>query len=560
MRTHAPAFTTWLEKFFTSYYQHRPVNATFIGIHEYDSALPNFSEQGAGDTLAEMEALLTQLRELPEEKYTSAERIDRALAEGFLRIQIWEYQSKHFHRGNPCVYTGEAIFSVIAIFLTDYAPLTERVESAIQRMERIPVLLAQGQANVRQAPAAWVERAIRECAGALFFFRSGIDRLMRDEQITDPRFRSAADRATAAFATFEKYLQTEIRPLPDGYACGETAFDLMMRQGHFVTVGGDEIVRYAETQMREAEGQLDAHAADFGAPNWRAALAQLAEAHPPADQYLARFSECWDACRAAAEAHALLTWPDFPIQYTPRPAWAREAAPYLYFLPYRAPAAFKRASPHHYLVPPIDPLLSAAEQEKLLRATNDSVIKLNHIVHHGGVGHHVQNWHAYRAGSRIGQIAAVDCASRIAMFCGGTMAEGWACYATGLMSEVGFLTPLERFSEYQARVRMAARAVVDVRLHQGRMTLDEAASFYERRAGMGREAAVAESVKNSMFPGAAMMYLIGMDRIRELRRALSARLGSHFDLRQFHDKFLSYGSVPVELIAGTMQRDIEETN
>jgi uncharacterized protein (DUF885 family) len=60
-----------------------------------------------------------------------------------------------------------------------------------------------------------------------------------------------------------------------------------------------------------------------------------------------------------------------------------------------------------------------------------------------------------------------------------------------------------------------------------------------------------------MFPGAAMMYLIGMDRIRTLRNHLSSRLGSRFNLRQFHDKFLSYGSIPVELIASEMEREIE---
>ena len=43
------------------------------------------------------------------------------------------------------------------------------------------------------------------------------------------------------------------------------------------------------------------------------------------------------------------------------------------------------------------------------------------------------------------------------MFCGGTMAEGWACYATQLMAEHGFLTPLEEFGEAHADLRMAAR-------------------------------------------------------------------------------------------------------
>ena len=75
---------------------------------------------------------------------------------------------------------------------------------------------------------------------------------------------------------------------------------------------------------------------------------------------------------------------------------------------------------------PIDPDMPPDEQERLLRATHDGVIKLNHVIHHGAVGHHVQNWYAARAPSRIGRIAAVDCASRIALFCGRTMAGAGA--------------------------------------------------------------------------------------------------------------------------------------
>jgi uncharacterized protein (DUF885 family) len=94
---------------------------------------------------------------------------------------------------------------------------------------------------------------------------------------------------------------------------------------------------------------------------------------------------------------------------------------------------------------------------------------------------------------------------------------------------------------------------VDVRLHQGRYTLDEAAGFYQSRAGMSAAAAMSEVVKNSMFPGAAVIYLTGSDRIQRLRRELSARQGSQFNLKNFHDEFLSYGSIPVELIAREME-------
>jgi uncharacterized protein (DUF885 family) len=146
----------------------------------------------------------------------------------------------------------------------------------------------------------------------------------------------------------------------------------------------------------------------------------------------------------------------------------------------------------------------------------------------------------------------VDCASRIAMLCGRTMAEGWASYATDLMDEVGFLTPLESFAQHYARLRMAARTVVDVRLHDGRFSLEDGAAFYRDRVGMAPAAARAEAVKNSLFPATACMYLAGWDGIRRLRRAMAAREGSTFSLRRFHDRLLSYGSVPVSLVAAEM--------
>lgn len=555
METRAPQFTAWLDDFFAAYYCRRPVNATFIGVHDYDDRLPDFSEHGAGDTLAEMETLLKRLRALPLEPLTTAESLDRKLAEGFLEIQWWEFTSVHFHRGNPSLYTGEAIFGLLSLFLTAFAPLPERVASAITRMQAIPELLAQGQANVRQAPLSWTQRAIDECTGARAFLTDGVAHLVRDEQIADPRFRAAAATAAAAFGRFQEYLEAELRHhTTERYASGECPFDLLMRWGHFIKMDAGEIVRYAETQLDEASAHLDQHAADFGADTWREALAALADLHPSVGAYYNRYAELWETCRATAEEQDLLTWPDFPIRYVPRPAWSRKAAPYLYFLFYRSPAAFNRPPVHDYLVTPIEASMPSGEQEKLLQANNDSVLKLNHVVHHGSIGHHIQNWHAFRAPSRIGRVAAVDCASRIAMFCGGTMAEGWACYATSLMAEAGFLTPLEQYAEYQARRRMSARAVVDVRLHQGAMSLAQATEFYQQQAGMSPEAAHGEAVKNSMFPGAAMMYLLGQDRIVQLRREMARRWGRDFGLRRFHDQFLSYGSIPVALVAEEMER------
>ena len=154
------------------------------------------------------------------------------------------------------------------------------------------------------------------------------------------------------------------------------------------------------------------------------------------------------------------------------------------------------------------------EQLRRLRATNTSVIKLNHVVHHGAIGHHVQNYYAYRGASEIGRVAAVDCANRIGMFLGGTMAEGWACYATDVMDDVGFFTPEESVAQQHTRARLLARAVVDIGLHTGTLSFDDAVALYRDRVGMSPDAARGEACKNSMFPGTALMYWLGTEGLQ----------------------------------------------
>ncbi len=167
----------------------------------------------------------------------------------------------------------------------------------------------------------------------------------------------------------------------------------------------------------------------------------------------------------------------------------------------------------------------------------------NHVVHHGSLGHHLQNVAARGSASRIGRVAGVDGVSRIALFCGGTTTEGWACYAVDVMREVGFLGPAAIRAAVDSQLRMAARALVDVGLHEGRLSVEEAVAVYRDRARMSDAAARAEVVKNSLFPGTAAMYLLGWERIHALRRAARPT-----DLGAFHDRLLAQGSIPTALV------------
>jgi hypothetical protein len=328
--------------------------------------------------------------------------------------------------------------------------------------------------------------------------------------------------------------------------------ELLLRRGHAYEGAVDHLRHEAREELQLESGHLAREISSHGASSWAEIAERLSHHRPPADRFLDALTETWVQARDHAVERRIVTWPDFPLRYVPLPPWARDAAPYLYFLFYRSPAPFDQTDVVDYFVPAPSDAPDDATREAVLRAWNTTAIKLNHVLHHGGLGHHVQNWYAYRAPSRVARVSAVDGANRIGMFCGGTMAEGWACYATDVMEEAGFLTPLERVAQQHTLVRLLARAIVDLEMHAGRLSFEDAVRMYVDQVGLSPAAARAEAVKNSMFPATALMYWLGLREIWRLRAAEEDALGASFSLGAFHDELLGFGSIPVPLAARLM--------
>ena len=166
-----------------------------------------------------MHTQLRDLRALPAEPLTPAEVMDRLLAEGFLEIALWEATSRHFEQGNPSLYTGEAIFGVLSLFLRPFAPLAERVESAIARLHAIPTLLRQAETNVRSTPAAWTARALRECRGALAFLGDGVDILIAEYHLDGSTPAPCRGRGCCGLYRLSRLPGNRVASAPLGHLC-----------------------------------------------------------------------------------------------------------------------------------------------------------------------------------------------------------------------------------------------------------------------------------------------------------------------------------------------------
>lgn len=143
-------------------------------------------------------------------------------------------------------------------------------------------------------------------------------------------------------------------------------------------------------------------------------------------------------------------------------------------------------------------------------------------------------------------------------------AEGWGLYAEELMAEpapgrpYGFYTAPEFMYELQGQLLRAARVKIDVGLHTGRMSFDEAMNYFTERvnfypAACGSSEPAARAIcdsalraiyRYSKWPTQAVTYNLGKNAIVDLREAYRSRKGPTFSAREFHERFMRMGTIP----------------
>jgi len=126
--------------------------------------------------------------------------------------------------------------------------------------------------------------------------------------------------------------------------------------------------------------------------------------------------------------------------------------------------------------------------------------------------------------------------------------EGWAFYCEQLMKEMGYFDISGQFAQLEAQLWRAARVVVDVGLHTGRMTFDQAVDFMVKRAHAAKVSTEAEVRRYVRTPTQPMSYYIGKLEILKIREAFKEKMKDAFTLKEFHHQLLSSGSLPPALI------------
>lgn len=165
------------------------------------------------------------------------------------------------------------------------------------------------------------------------------------------------------------------------------------------------------------------------------------------------------------------------------------------------------------------------------------------LVYHEAIpGHHLQN-------ALMIEAQGLPMMRRMPLFSG--YSEGWALYAEQLADEMGAYAddPLARLGYIASMLLRAARLVVDSGLHSKRWSRAQAIAYLAETLGDAETTVTREVERYCVQPGQASSYMLGWRVWTDARARAQARLGARFDIRNFHDRGLLAGSMPLDVLA-----------
>lgn len=517
-----------------------PVLATYFGIHDFDHLLGDPGRDQVEEEIAADTAHLAAIEAIDPAGLSAAVRFERDLELHNLRLQLFQADEvrQWERRATAAGELGDAVFS---LFARGAAPLAERLERIASRLEAAPAyLLASRTRATRPQVAAWQRVEQRYAQGLPGLFgevRAAGDGVLGDAAAA--RLARAIDGANAALEDHAAWVAQTLETAADDWPLGREPYDELLRRRALDDLDADAILEIGWDQLRRNHEGRRAALRELDADADEASLIDRIKSDHPASfaDALDGYKETMRRAKAYLVERDLVTIPaGESLDVIPTPEYLRSVIP---FAAYYSPARFDADTRGIYIVTPaVDDDPNALREHYYGSISNTSI-------HEAYPGHHLQFAVADQNPSLTRLLTEAP-----------EFVEGWGMYSEQMMREEGFdAGPVFRAAMYTDAIWRSCRIILDIRMHRGELTEDEATDFLVEHTSFETPNARAEVRRYTYTPGYQLSYLLGKVLILGLREEEKRRLGDGFSLKGFHDALLRHGSIPVSFHRRLLRTD-----
>ena len=531
------------------YFKFNPSAGTTAGFHEYDARLEDYSRKAVEAQVAALRGMETRVAAFDPSGLNAIQTGDRELLLSTIRSQLLALETIRAWEKNPDSYSSGISESVFGIMSRKFAPPDARLASVIAREKQMPAVFEEARKNLKNPPRIYTEIALEQLPGIVSFFQSDVPSAFADA--TDPELKTEFGESNAAviasLLSYEKWMKTDLLPRSNGdFRIGAETFSKKLLYDEMVDTPLDKLIEIGMENMRANQAEFIRIAKEVDRDEDSGAGAGGAESeHPAPDQLLQSFRDTFNGLIAFIQTKHII---DDSFEGAADPGG--DAAVYA-----RADVRFDG-----YAGALREGRDGSVFQRDAAGAALDRRTKSKNTWRLSTAG----RLSARRYTRRIRGTMCSFCGCRqrrakVRKLMGATSnAEGWAHYCEQMMLDEGYGQPgvgakderdskMLRLGQLQDALLRNARFIVGIKMHTGKMTIEEGVEFFEKEGYQSHESGVIETKRGTADP-TYLYYTLGKIQIMKLRADLQKKEGAGFSLEQFHDDFMRQGFPPIKIV------------
>lgn len=544
-------FDKYKDGFVTSLWKINPGWASGVGYHKYDSILsiPNASEEKI--QLEFVNAQLDSLKQYDIENLSDNNKTDFQMIKNQLEATIFSIKELKSSEWNPSEYNVCGSFA--EILNGKYDSLEVRLRAFSAKLKNVPAYYEAAKKNIKNPTIEHTELAIAQNLGGSSVFDTDLTPVVQQSKLSDTEKKELLDKAKVAkkaIADYADWLKNTPNKTPRSFRLGA---DLYAKKFNFdiqSSYTADEIFKVANDHKKDLHDKMfvladklwTKYKGNEAKPTNKLELIKqvidkISLQHTTPEKFQSEIEKQIPELTAYVKAKDLLYIdPSKPLVVRKEPAYMAGVAG----ASISAPGPYDKNANTYYNVGSLAGW-TAENAESYLREYNDYILQILNI-HEAVPGHYTQLVYSNQSPSIIKSILG-----------NGAMVEGWAVYAEKMMLESGYKNSDEMWlMYYKWNLRATCNTILDISVHTKNMSKEAAIDLLTKEAFQQQAEADGKWRRVTLSQVQLCSYFTGYTEIYNLREELKKKEGDKFNLKKFHEKFLSFGSAPVKYIKELM--------
>lgn len=547
-------FDAYKERFVLHLWELYPGSASSQGFHNYDSILTIPNQEQRNKELAFCKANLDSLKAFDLNVLSDNNKTDYYMIERQLNSTQWYINQYKSFEWNPSDYNVCGSFA--EMLANNYDSLDNRLHNFYLRMKNVKAYYETAKQQIKNPTVEHTQLAIDQNLGGISTFDADLKDALSKSHLDGKEKEQISKRASEVVNAINEYisfLKDFKNTTPRSFRLGKELYAKKFEHDIQSSYTADEIYKKAT----EHKADLHAKMFDITKELWPAymndkkipedklvAIKQLIDVisvkHVQADSFQTEIEhQIPRLVNFIKEKNLIYIDPSKPLVVRKEPAYMAGVAG----ASISSPGPYDKNGNTYYNVGSFAGW-DKARIESYLREYNHYILQILNI-HEAIPGHYTQLVYSNQSPSIIK-----------AIFGNGTMVEGWAVYTERMMLENGYGNNEKEMwlMYYKWNLRSTCNTILDYGVHANNLSKEDAIHLLVNEAFQQTAEAEGKWKRVSVTQVQLCSYFTGFKEIYDFREELKKRQGASFNLKQFHENFLSYGSAPVKYIKELMAR------